>query len=293
MYSKSINNYFISIIIPIYNDEEIIPRLVDEVLIHFNDINLFEIIFIDDKSTDNSVGMLNTLLRKNNFNNFKIILNSQNLGASATRNIGCKNAKGDYLAFLDSDDAWHKDKLNIQINLMQETNSYISGTKHKIISPNQLKKEMNIDFKTKEIHFTEVKWPNILFKSPFCTPSVIIHRSVIEKYLFNDKLRFAEDYDFWLRSSYEFKTIKILEDLTFTFKHDFLSDSNSLSSNLFLMQKSVTLVRINLIKDPKYSFILKILIVAALLFEYFKFLIRFLKKFSLRTRQLILNKNFK
>ncbi|APJ04595.1 glycosyltransferase family 2 protein [Silvanigrella aquatica] len=293
MFKNSSSKFFVSIIIPIYNDEDVIPRLINEVLIHYKNSELYEVIFIDDKSSDNSIDILNKLLLNNSYSNYKLILNQKNIGASATRNVGCKNAKGDYVAFLDSDDAWHKDKINIQIKLMQQTNSFISGTCHAIISPNRLKTEIDTIYKEDQIHFTEIKWPSILFKSPFCTPSVVIHRSVLDKYKFNENFRYSEDYDFWVRSSYEFKTIKILKNLTFTFKHDYLSNSNSLSSNLYLMQKALTLVRFNLIKDQKYSIIYKILIITSIVFEYFKFSIRFFKKFKLKTSQLVINRNLK
>ena len=113
-------NPLVSVIIPVYNSEKSIERAIKSVLAqtHKN----IELIVVDDYSTDKTVQILKKL-RKNHY--FKIICLNKNSGtAGKPRNIGIKNSNGKLLAFLDSDDYWHEDKLKYQIDLYK--NKYIN-----------------------------------------------------------------------------------------------------------------------------------------------------------------------
>ena len=89
----------ISLIIPVYNVEKYIHKTIDSVLSQtFKD---YEVIMINDGSTDNSLAALKEYASKHK--NF-VLINNCNIGASRARNIGIKVAKGEYIAFLDSDD---------------------------------------------------------------------------------------------------------------------------------------------------------------------------------------------
>ncbi|WP_186647662.1 glycosyltransferase family 2 protein [Fluviispira vulneris] len=260
--------YKVSIIIPIYNDEVVIPRLVNETLINYKNENKYEIIIIDDFSVDNSLNLIKELLILNNFDNYIILKHSKNLGASAARNYGCRHANGEFIAFLDSDDSWHLQKLELQINIMMQQKSFLSGTLHKVIDPKNLKKSMNLEINN--VNFCEIKWPNILFKSPFSTPSVVMHRSLLKNFKFDESFRYSEDYDLWLRISNSYKTVKILENLTFTFKHDYLSNNKSLSSNLLRMQNSLTFIKLKAIKDRNINLLRKIIVFISIFFDFLK-----------------------
>lgn len=90
----------VSIIIPVYNVE----KYIDECILSAINQTLddIEIIAIDDKSTDSSLDILNKYKEKYDF--VRVIASEKNMGLSATRNIGIRNAKGEYIYFLDSDD---------------------------------------------------------------------------------------------------------------------------------------------------------------------------------------------
>ena len=95
----------VSIVVPVYNCEKYIAETVKSILTQtYQD---FEVIFVDDESTDSS----RQILEK--FGDSRIIVTGvdEESGAYAARNKGVAMAKGDYIAFLDSDDIWHKDKL--------------------------------------------------------------------------------------------------------------------------------------------------------------------------------------
>lgn len=102
----------VSIIIPTYNRGNVIKRSIDSVLVQtYRD---FELIIVDDASEDD------TKRRVDEYNNPRIryIRNINKLGANGARNVGIQNAKGEYVAFQDSDDFWEVDKLEKQINFL-------------------------------------------------------------------------------------------------------------------------------------------------------------------------------
>jgi glycosyltransferase involved in cell wall biosynthesis len=108
----------ISIIIPVYNVEKYLSRCLNSVLKQtFND---WEAICINDESPDNCCKILDQFAKKDS--RFKIIT-QKNQGVSISRNNGLKEAKGDYIYFLDSDDAMHPQLLDITYNLAKQKNA--------------------------------------------------------------------------------------------------------------------------------------------------------------------------
>ncbi|MDW2799766.1 glycosyltransferase [Clostridium boliviensis] len=89
----------LSIIVPIYNVEDYLKKCIESVL--EQDISNYELMLIDDCSTDYSLSIAK---QYENMNNVRIIEKKKNSGLSETRNIGLKEAKGEYILFLDSDD---------------------------------------------------------------------------------------------------------------------------------------------------------------------------------------------
>lgn len=90
----------LSIIIPVYNQEELVIKALDSIPTR-NDV---EIIIIDDKSTDKTYQNLLRYMVNNENKNILLLQNEKNIGAGATRNKGMKKAIGEYVMFLDSDD---------------------------------------------------------------------------------------------------------------------------------------------------------------------------------------------
>lgn len=104
-------NELITVIIPTYNREKTIIRSIESVL--KQTYKNFEIIIVDDNSTDNTAEKIKNYINK--YSNIKYIKHSINKGGSAARNTGANMAKGKYLAFLDSDDEWLERKLEKQV----------------------------------------------------------------------------------------------------------------------------------------------------------------------------------
>jgi len=121
------DNPLVSVIIPVYNREKTLGRAVDSVL--NQSYTNFELIIIDDCSTDNSLQIVHEFQDKR----IRIITQEENLGANAARNRGIAEARGEYIAFQDSDDEWDKDKLQIQIGDMLHRNLAACYCAHRVI----------------------------------------------------------------------------------------------------------------------------------------------------------------
>jgi glycosyltransferase involved in cell wall biosynthesis len=108
----------ISIIIPTYNRKMLLQRAVRSVL--YQTYCNIEIIIIDDHSTDGSSELISeTFANEIREGKILILKNSQNQGHPTSKNLGISHASGDYIAFLDDDDYWMPDKLELQIKKMQ------------------------------------------------------------------------------------------------------------------------------------------------------------------------------
>lgn len=112
----------ISIIIPIYNGTKFINRIFDSIL--SQTYSNYEVIFINDGSTDESLNILNELKDKYSF--IKVI-DQKNKGRSESRNVGVENSIGEYLTFLDQDDYISNDFLEKLINNIKDNDILLSG----------------------------------------------------------------------------------------------------------------------------------------------------------------------
>lgn len=119
----------VSIITPIYNGSKTIRETIESVL--NQTYKNFEMIIVDDSSTDNTRKIIEDYTKKDK--RIKYYLLPQKGGASVARNKALNSAKGKYVAFLDGDDLWKKDKLEKQINFMEENKIYFSYTDYSYI----------------------------------------------------------------------------------------------------------------------------------------------------------------
>lgn len=110
----------VSVITPAYNASEYIVETIESVLSQsYTD---WEMLIVDDCSTDNTVEIVSKYCEKDS--RIKLLKHTENQGVAAARNTALKEAKGEYIAFLDSDDMWHSEKLLKQLAFMEE-NQYV------------------------------------------------------------------------------------------------------------------------------------------------------------------------
>ena len=180
----------VSVIIPYYNNEDTIVRAIKSVL--SQTYTQIELILINDGSVDNSYNLVNEFIEKNKIEISLVNIKQENLGPSVARNKGILLAKGMYVAFLDADDTWEREKLQIQMDLLNKNpkidmlgcNFYIN-----IQSEGKKIKKYFVRDKLKKISFN-----SMLYKHFYATPCVIVKKSVIlEVGMFNENQKYMED----------------------------------------------------------------------------------------------------
>ena len=120
----------VSVIMPAYNSEKYIGEAIASVLAqNYED---WELLIINDASTDNTGSIIKYYSDLDK--RVKAFTLSQNAGVANARNVGIKNANGQYIAFLDSDDFWYKNKLEKQIAYMQANNVAFSYHNFRILN---------------------------------------------------------------------------------------------------------------------------------------------------------------
>lgn len=139
----------VSIITPSYNSAAFIKETIASVLAQ--SYPHWEMIIVDDKSKDDTVHLIKQYVERDP--RIQLICLTQNLGAACARNIAINRAKGDYIAFLDSDDLWLPTKLEEQVAFMKKGNISFSFTSYSLISEegNQMEIEVTapkiVDYK--------------------------------------------------------------------------------------------------------------------------------------------------
>tara|TARA_B100001109_G_scaffold153743_1_gene125141 strand:- start:40 stop:876 length:837 start_codon:yes stop_codon:yes gene_type:complete len=188
----------VSVIIPTFNRFSLISRAIDSVL--NQTIKPFEIIVVDDGSSDNTYTFI-----KNNYKSVKLI-KQNNLGVSKARNVGIKNSSGDWIALLDSDDEWKKNKLEVQIKSLSEYDYYSVCHTNEIwirngIRVNQKKRHQKYggDIFDKCLDICRISPSSIIFKKNI----------INEVGWFDESLSICEDYDLWLRIMANYKILFI------------------------------------------------------------------------------------
>ncbi|MBD0831200.1 glycosyltransferase family 2 protein [Aestuariibaculum sediminum] len=123
-------NGLVSIITPAYNSEDYIVETVNSVI--NQTYNNWELILVDDASTDTTLNLLNDIV--NSDSRIQLHCLNTNSGAAVARNFGIDKAKGEYIAFLDSDDLWKPNKLQTQIAFMTSEGCDICFSDYELIN---------------------------------------------------------------------------------------------------------------------------------------------------------------
>ena len=176
----------VSIIIPYYKKKKYFKKTITSALNQsFKD---FEILIVFDEGSNKNLEFIRLISKKDK--RIKLIINKKNLGAGMSRNIGIRQSKGKFIAFLDADDIWHKDKLKKQLKFMHNTKSIASHTSYQIINENG---KVISERPAKKLNYKK-----LLNSCDIGLSTVIIKKQIIKKFKFAN-LKTKEDYVLWLK----------------------------------------------------------------------------------------------
>lgn len=223
---------FFSVIVPLYNKAHYILAALDSILAQtFQD---FEIIVVDDASTDESKSLVQNL----NHSKIRLIEHAQNKGLSASRNTGIKNSTGNYIALLDADDLWkinYLEKIHQLIHQFPEAKLFATG--YEELYPNNIsilpQTKLPSNFKSGILDdFFELN----LAQPVYCSISLCIHQSVFyDVGFYNESITFGEDVDFNIRTNLKYKVAFLSEPLAI-----YTMFSEHQITNSSLKNKSIT-----------------------------------------------------
>lgn len=255
----------VAVIIPHYNNGSQIQRSYASVMSQTRLPK--EIIIIDDFSDNTTV--LDKIVKEHDKDSpvkLKVLKLKENRGPSNARNTGVKLSTTSYIAFLDADDIWHPQKLEICIDIILKEG--LSFLYHLYIPVNRSNKTYT--YKKSQIKLKTKKHILFAFKSYISTPTVLMHKSIFSGFPLN--IHRCEDYCCWLSSVSDSKLYYIDLPLASGFKNP-LGDTG-LSGNIKMMHKGF-LESIHYLKKEKKIGVT--FFVLAYLMENIKFPLRFLR----------------
>lgn len=174
---------------PVFNGEKYVGQAIESILAQaFRD---FELIIVDDGSTDNSKGVIRSFT-----DNRTVLVERSHEGLIAALNAGVAIAKGEYIARMDSDDISLASRIGKQVHFLDNNkNVGILGTACQIIDD----KGRHLELKKWPCSDLKIRW-SLLLTSPFAHPTVVFRRALLEKNApYDVAYKSAEDYDLWTR----------------------------------------------------------------------------------------------
>jgi glycosyltransferase involved in cell wall biosynthesis len=200
-----VNEIFFSVIIPTFNRSAFVTKAIDSVLAQtFID---FELIVVDDGSTDETECLLNKYSDKR-----ITVFKQDNKGVSSARNRGIEVARGEWVAFLDSDDWWDQNKLQITCEAIHNKSAC------KFFHTQEIWYRHGVELKQKSKHLnpTGDVYAEAVRICSISASTAVIHNSILKEIgVFDESFEACEDYDLWLRITAEHPIYLIKQFLTF------------------------------------------------------------------------------
>jgi teichuronic acid biosynthesis glycosyltransferase TuaG len=199
-------NSTVSVIIPFYNNVTWLSEAVESVLAQSYPVH--EILVINDGSEED----VNHFTKK--YKDKIIYIYKENGGPATARNFGIEKSTGDYVAFLDSDDIWLPNKLEIQINLMKLHDVKWSHTSYDLFDTDSIEKDIIKSVSVKE--FDGKIYPKMILANNLATPTIVISGDILRdnpKLRFNNEMRYGQDQFLWLNIAPEHNILSIDEIL--------------------------------------------------------------------------------
>ena len=193
----------VSVVMPAYNSARYIAEAIYSAL--QQDYPALEIIVVDDGSTDDTVNIVSR------YGDKVRLLSQKNQGSAAARNLGIRQARGKYIAFLDADDAWWRHKIRHQVEALGEGRYKMAYSRFIWWHPNEQGQHTQAETEFEQPANPNLSsaaivtgWPyaELLLDCIVWTSTVIVEKAELETAgLFDESLRKGQDYDLWLRLS--------------------------------------------------------------------------------------------
>ena len=177
----------VSIITPLYNSEKFISETIESVLAQT--YTNWEMLIVNDCSKDNGAKIVEEYVKKDK--RIKLFNNEKNLGGAGTRNRAIKEARGKYIAFLDSDDLWKKEKLKKQIKFMENNGYSLTYSKFEQIDENSIPLGVEVVIPSK-VSYKE------LFKADVIGCLTAIYNQEKLGKIYMPEVRMGQDFALWL-----------------------------------------------------------------------------------------------
>jgi len=179
----------VSVIMPAYNTQSTISDSINSVLTQT--YTNWELIIVNDRSTDDTASIAKNFAAADH--RIHLHTNEQNIGCAATRNVAMSKARGEWLAFLDSDDLWLPDKLEKQLQFANETSASITYTATSYI--NKYGEISNYILPAER----EFSYKSLLRRNIMSCSSVMVRTDEMMPFPHNNKGDMHEDYATWLQ----------------------------------------------------------------------------------------------
>lgn len=263
----------ISVIVPVYNNEETVLDALDSVISQSRFDLIDEIIVINDGSKDNSMSIIDEYM-KLHISVPIVLINQSNRGAAVARNVGIRAAHGDWIALLDADDVWLHDKIEKQVNYIEESKNvdFLGG--------NHCDKPLKIFFKRIEkLYKANIK--DLCIKWFPVTPSVLFKKRIIDEIGgFNETMKYAEDGEFFARVCIKYNYYYMPEKVVSIGHGKRSFGERGLSANLYEMYRGNVVIFRNLRNRGEIGF-------------FFYYFIRIFAYMKYLRRSIIININHK
>lgn len=182
--------YSYSVVVPAYNASNTVARSLASVVAQ--SLSPVEVIVVDDASRDDTSAVVESLIPQMQETGIALrcIRLTRNSGPSVARNIGLRDASGDFVAFLDADDVWEVDKLAMVEQALGTSDAALVCHGYSEAGRSASDVQMAAHIRTLSLR-------QMLWRNPAQTSCAIVRRNVGLK--FDESMRYCEDYDLWLR----------------------------------------------------------------------------------------------
>ena len=236
----------VSVVVPAYNAVHTLYRAIDSVF--SQTVAPAELIMVDDGSGDGTWELMQEIRSSHPDFDIKCVRQPGNFGVSMARNTAWNKASQEYIAFLDSDDAWHHRKLELQYGWMKNhPDIVITGHRCEVASETRRSSlsRLKIDRAVRMLNLKD-----FLMSNRLSTPTVMLRRDLPCR--FSQKMRYCEDYHLWLQIVAEYGRVAWFDvSMAYLFKEKY--GASGLSGDLVEMEKGELLAIANLHDHKKIS----------------------------------------